>query len=80
MSIALERVPVDRITARARAASFPRFLVAVIGGLLFGLGWVAFKAFALAWFALVWSAMGIAEGWSSARQGQQVKRGTARAH
>lgn len=78
MTITLERVPVDRITARARAASFPKVLVAVIAGLLFGLGWLAFKAFAVAWFALVWTAAAIAEGWLSAKAAQ-VKRGPARA-
>lgn len=78
MTITLERVPVDRITARARAASFPKVLVAVIAGLLFGLGWLAFKVFAVAWFALVWSASAMTEGWSSAKAGQ-VTRGPARA-
>lgn len=79
MTITLERVPVDRISERARAASFPKVLVAVITGLLFGLGWLAFKVVAVAWFALVYIASGVIEGWLAARAGQQVKRGPARA-
>lgn len=78
MTITLERVPVDRIAERARAASFRKVLVAIIAGGLFCLGWVTFKAFAVAWFALVWSAAAMAEGWSSARAAQ-VTRGPARA-
>lgn len=72
----LEQVPVDRISVRAREVRFGRVLVSVIAGALFGLGWIAFKVFAVAWFAAAWSAVAVAEGWAEARR-NQVKRGPA---
>lgn len=63
----IERVPLGRITTRARAAHPGRVLLTVIAALLFGAGWVAFKVFAAAWFAFAWCAVAVHEGWHEAR-------------
>lgn len=76
MTAVLEQVPVDRISGRAREVRFSRLLVTVIAGVLFAAGWLACKAFAVAWFAAAWSAVAVAEGWAEARR-SQVKRGPA---
>lgn len=65
---ALQAAQVDRITARAQQADAGKALAAVIGGTLFLLGWLAFKAFRVLWFAAAWSWFAVAEGWSSARR------------
>lgn len=74
---ALDTVPVDRITARAREAHFGRLLLTLIGSLLFGLGWLAFKIVRVLWFAGAWCAFAVAEGWQQARK---ETSGPARPH
>jgi hypothetical protein len=64
----LDTVPVDRITARAREANPVRLLLTLIGSLLFGLGWLAFKIVRVLWFAAAWCAFAAAEGWQQARK------------
>jgi hypothetical protein len=66
----LDTVPVDRITARAREVHFWRTVLTIIAGLLFGLGWLAYKTVAVAWLAAAWSAVAVREGWLEARKGQ----------
>lgn len=78
----LGRVPVDRIGERARTARPGRLVLTVIVGLLFGLGWVAYKTLAVLWLGVAWTGAAIAEGWVSARadaRAKQVRRGPARA-
>lgn len=65
---ALDAVPVGRITERAREANAARVLLALTAGLLFGLGWLAFKIARVLWFAAVWCAFAVAEGWNAARK------------
>ena len=64
----LDAVPVGRITERARAANPLAVVVALIAGLLFGLGWLAFKVVRVLWFAVAWCAFALAEGWNTARK------------
>jgi uncharacterized membrane protein YedE/YeeE len=68
----LERVPLDRIDARARQARPGRAVLTVIAAVLFGLGWLAYKACALSWLAVAWCGAAVAEGWQSARAGQRA--------
>jgi uncharacterized membrane protein YedE/YeeE len=68
------RVPVDRISQRAQAARPGRTVLAVVAGLLFGLGWLAFRACALAWLALAWCGSAVIEGWQEARKAETVRR------
>ena len=71
MTSLTERVPLDRIEHRARHARPGRVLLTVIAAVLFGLGWTVCKAFALAWLAAAWCGSAVAEGWVSARAGQE---------
>lgn len=63
----LERVPVDRINAEARKVEFTRTVLTVLAGLLYGVGWVTAKTFAVLWLALAWSATAVRVGWVEAR-------------
>jgi uncharacterized membrane protein YedE/YeeE len=67
-----ERVPLDRIEQRARHARPGRTVLVVIASLLFGLGWLACKACALAWLAVAWCGSAVIEGWQSAKAGQRA--------
>lgn len=73
MALTLGDTHLDRITARTRQASPARSAVAVIAGVLFGIGWIAARFLGALWFAIVWCAMAVSEGWREAR----VKRGPA---
>jgi hypothetical protein len=72
MTTVAERVPLDRIEQRARAAHPGRTILTVIATLLFALGWVVYKAFALAWFGLAWCGSAVAEGWITARDAKRA--------
>jgi uncharacterized membrane protein YedE/YeeE len=63
-----ERIPLDRIESRARAARPGRTALTVIAAVLFGLGWLACKACAVTWLAVAWCGSAVAEGWVTARQ------------
>lgn len=63
----LDRVPVDRITNEAREIHFGRFLLTVIGGLFFALGWIVAKTFTVLWLAMTWSWTAIKVGWQEGR-------------
>ena len=62
----------ERIEARARHARPGRAVAVLVASVLFGLGWLAFKTCALAWLALAWCGSALAEGWISARAGQEA--------
>jgi hypothetical protein len=64
----LERIPLDEITVQARQARPGRAALTVIAAVLFGLGWVACRALAGAWFVIAWCGAAVAEGWQSARR------------
>ena len=72
-----ERVPLDRISQRAHAANPGRTVLAVVAGLLFGLGWLAYKACAVAWLAVAWCGSAVIEGWTEARKAESVRRARA---
>jgi hypothetical protein len=72
MTTVAERVPLDRIEQRARQAHPGRAALTIIATVLFGLGWLAFKALAVAWFGLAWCGSAVAEGWVTARAGQRA--------
>jgi len=64
----LDRIPVGQIGDEAREVQFSRVLVAVITGVLFGLGWVVAKVVGAVWFALVWSAVAVKVGYQAGRE------------
>lgn len=67
-----EEIPLDRIAAEARQIRFWRTVLTTLAGLLFGLGWLAAKGFAVVWLAVAWSSAAVKVGW------QEARRGTAR--
>ena len=72
MTLIAERVPLDRIERRAREARPGIVALAVIASVLFGLGWLAYKACAVTWLAVAWCGSAVIEGWQSARSGQRA--------
>lgn len=68
MSIALDRVPLERISDEAREVRFGRTVLLLLAGLLYGIGWVAAKAFTLLWRAVAWMGVAIKVGWTEARK------------
>lgn len=71
----VQRVPVDQINEQAKEVRFWRTVLTVIAGLLFALGWLAAKGFAVTWLAVSWSVVAVRVGWSEAR-GPAGKSGT----
>ena len=67
MTTLTERIPVDEITEQARQVHFWRSAATLVAAVLFGLGWVAFKFFAVAWFGVVWCGCAVREGWREGR-------------
>jgi len=67
-----ERVPLDRIERRARQAHPGRVLLTVIAAVLFGLGWLAYKACAVTWLAAAWCGSAVIEGWQTAKSGRRA--------
>lgn len=65
----VDRVPVERITAEAKQVSFWRSVLRLLAAVLFGLGWLTAKAFAVLWLAGVWSVTAVRLGWQEARRG-----------
>lgn len=73
----LTRVPVERITARAREIHFWATLFTALGGLLYGIGWLTAKAFGLIWAAVTWVAAAVLIGWRDARPLKPKKPATS---
>lgn len=63
----LDRVPLDKITAEARAINFVRTLLTLIAGVLFTVGWVAAKICKAVWFVAAWTFAAVRVGWREAR-------------
>ena len=79
MTFAADRVPLDRIGDRAREARPGRAVLLVVAAVLFGLGWLAFKGWALAcracalgWLAVAWCGCAVIEGWQSAKAARRA--------
>lgn len=64
----------DRITEQARDVHFGRFLLTVLAGLLYGVGWIAAKTFGGLWLALAWTAVAVKVGWQEARKQEPKPR------
>lgn len=68
----LDRVDVERISERAREANPGRVALTVIAAVLFGLGWAAFKTFAVSWLVIAWCGSAVIEGWQAGRAAQRT--------
>jgi membrane protein required for beta-lactamase induction len=60
---ALGKVPLDAITEQARQVRPGRTVLTVIAAVLFGLGWVTARVFAVTWLAVMWCGVAVREGW-----------------
>jgi hypothetical protein len=60
-------VPVDAITSDARQAKPGRALLALVGGLIFGVFWLAGKAFGVLFLSGAWCVSAAKMGWRQAR-------------
>jgi hypothetical protein len=69
------QLPVDEITAQAREVHFWRAVLTLVAAVLFGLGWVLAKTFAVAWLAAAWSFTAVRVGWQEGRKTAEVSRG-----
>jgi hypothetical protein len=74
MTAVLDRFPVEEITREAREIHPGRTLLTWVAALLFGVGWLAFKAFAVLWLAAAWVFVATRKGWRAAK----VNHGPAR--
>ena len=70
----LAKIPVDAITAQAREVRFWRTVLTVIAAVLFGLGWVTARVFAVAWLAASWSWVAVREGWRASHGPSRAAR------
>ena len=66
-------VDIGQITAEARkiqpgdvAAKALRLLLVIIGRVLWGIGWIVRKTFAVLWLATTWSWTAVKLGWQDA--------------
>lgn len=64
MTVALNRIPVDRITTQAREVRFARTVLTLIAAVFYAVGWVA----AMVWLAVVWCGTAVKVGWQEASQ------------
>ena len=67
----LARVPLEEITAQARQVRFGRAVLTLAAAVLFGLGWVTSRAFAVLWLVFAWS-------WTAVRVGWEAEHGPSR--
>jgi hypothetical protein len=75
-----ELLSVDDITRQARDISPGRTLLTWIAAVLFTVGWVLHKTFALVWLSGAWAFVAAREGWREAGKpskpsGARVSRG-----
>ena len=70
----LDRVPVDDITAHAKAIPFWRTVLRLVTFVPFMAGWGAAKAFGLAWLAVAWLWVALCDGWESAHGPSRGKK------
>ena len=86
----LDKIPLDAITEQARQVRPGRTVLTVIAAVLFGLGWVTARVFAVAWLSVMWCGVAVREGWRAshgpsrkatvAAQAAQIEDMKARLH
>ena len=62
----LDRIPVDSITARAKEVRPGHAALTLIAAVLFGVGWVVCKIFAVLWLSAAWAWTATVMGWRQA--------------
>jgi hypothetical protein len=74
MSVIAERVPLAEVSRQAREVRFGATVIAAVTGVLFGLGWLIAKLFAVGWLALAWTATAVRLGAQHAQAHQKPTR------
>ena len=74
MTALTERIPLDGITAQAEAVKPGRAVLTVVAAVLFGLGWVTARVFAVLWLAAMWSGVAVREGWRASHGPSRAQR------
>jgi hypothetical protein len=59
-------VDIGRITAEAREVQFRRAVLTALASVLYAVGWIVRKVFAVLWLVLTWSWTAIRLGWQDA--------------
>jgi hypothetical protein len=67
----IDRIDVDDITEQATQVRPGRAVLTLVAAVLFGLGWVTSRAFALLWLVFAWS-------WTAVRVGWEAEHGPSR--
>lgn len=62
MTLALDRVAIDRITAEAKEVRLGQVLLTVFAAVLFAVGWIPAKLC----LAVVWACLAVKVGWQDA--------------
>lgn len=78
-TVLLDRPQIEEITRQAKEIRPARTVLTWVGAVLFGIGWVVHKAFAVAWFVGAWVFVAVREGWREAGKAK-VDRGAGRPH
>ena len=73
----LDRVPVDEITEQAQQVKPGRAALTVVAAVLFGLGWVTARVFAVLWLAVMWCGVAVREGWRASHGPSRAQREAA---
>lgn len=53
----------DQLSRRARRVSVVSVLALIVGGLFFGLGWIASRLVSGLWAGVIWVTAAVLEGW-----------------
>ena len=75
MTTLTERIPLDDITEQAQQVRPGRAALTVVAAVLFGIGWIAARVFAVVWLAAMWCGVAVREGWRASHgpsRSQQV--------
>ena len=75
----LDRVPVDEINAQAQQVKPGRAALTVIAAVLFGLGWIVARVFAVLWLGAMWCGVAVREGWRASHGPSRSQRLAAQA-
>lgn len=63
MTALTDQFSLDDISRQAEAVKPGRAVLTAIAAVLFGIGWVTARVFAVLWLAFTWSWVAIREGW-----------------
>ena len=63
MTALTEQFSLDDLAGKAQAVKPGRAVLTVIAAVLFGIGWVTARVFAVLWLAFTWSWVAVREGW-----------------